>query len=345
MGTKTSLNRRSPRHWPAHAARVVAVLAVALSCLLLTGCDGGGAGDDNVTVVATTTMLGDVADRLLDGTDVEVTTLIQPGVDPHTYELKATDASQLGSADLVVFNGLNLEGKMSRVLAELEDSISAEELIPATELRSVEGYENSADPHVWMDVGLWSEHVVAGLAEDFAQRWPEHESQIRSNAEVYLAELAALDDYARTAIGLIPEGQRHLVTAHDAFGYFGRAYGIEVRGVQGISTASQAGVRDVEELTRFIIEKRLPAVFIESSVGTKPVEKLQEGVVAAGHDLELAPAIFSDSTGPADRFEGTYIGMIDHNVTTIARALGAPGIDVHGHSGKLTLGHDHEHDE
>jgi manganese/zinc/iron transport system substrate-binding protein len=327
--------------------RAVLIAGIALIGLFigLTGCRPDSSDDSGTRVVATTTMLGDVANRLLDGTGIEVVTLISPGVDPHTYELKATDAARLDSADLVVFNGLNLEGKMSRVLAEMENSVSAEQLIPATELRSVEGYENSADPHVWMDVGLWAQYVVSGLAEDFSGRWPEHASQIRTNAAGYLAELAALDDYARTAIGLIPEGQRHLVTAHDAFGYFGRAYGIDVRGVQGISTASQAGVRDVEELTRFIVEKQLPAVFIESSVGTKPVEKLQEGVVAAGHELELAPAIFSDSTGPGDLFEGTYVGMIDHNITTIARELGAPGIDIHGHSGKLTLGHDHDHEE
>ena len=310
------------------------------------GCDGtGGDARQRPAVVATTTMLGDVVSALLEGTDTPVETLIKPGVDPHTYELKANEAKRLQAADLVVYNGLGLEGTMGQMLRGLPDTIEAGGLVPEDRRIGAEQFEGAYDPHVWMDVGLWAEHVVQGLAEKLSERYPEHADRIAQNHSAYQQELARLDDYARTAIGLIPEESRVLVTAHDAFNYFSRAYGIEVRGVQGISTASQAGIRDIEELTRFIVERRLPAVFVETSVNQKPVEKLVAGAAAAGHEVRLAEAIFSDSTGPAGAFEGTYLGMIDHNVTVIGRALGAPGVDAHGVFGRLTLGHDHEGEE
>lgn len=292
--------------------------------------------------MATTTMLGDVLATLLEGTGVPVETLIKPGVDPHTYELKANEAKRLQGADLVIFNGLGLEGTMGQMLRSLPDTIEAGTLVPESHRIGAEQFEGSYDPHVWMDVGLWAEHVVQGLADELSQRFPEHASRIADNNSAYQAELARLDAYAKQAISLIPQENRVMVTAHDAFNYFGRAYGLEVRGVQGISTASQAGIKDIEDLTKFIVERRLPAVFVETSVNTKPVEKLAAGAAAAGHEVKLGPPIYSDSTGAAGKFEGTYLGMIDHNVTVIARALGAPGVDAHGAFGQLTLGHDHE---
>ena len=305
----------------------------------LSGCTP--ADREQPPVMATTTMLGDVTAALLEGTGLKVETLIQPGVDPHTYELKANEAKRLQSAKLVIFNGLGLEGTMGQMLRHLPDTIEAGTLVPEERRIGAAQFEGAFDPHIWMDVGLWAEHVVQGLAEELSRRFPEHSDRIAANNSAYQQELAKLDGYARQAIGLIPEDRRVLVTAHDAFNYFGRAYGIEVRGVQGISTASQAGIRDIEELTAFIVERRLPAVFVETSVNTKPVEKLVAGAAAAGHEVELGAAIYSDSTGPAGTFEGSYLGMIDHNVTVIARALGAPGVDAHGVSGKLTVGHDH----
>ncbi len=315
-----------------------------LVCVLANGCSPPQAAE-RPAVVATTTMLGDVANILLAGTGVQVQTLIQPGVDPHTYELKANEAKRLQTADLVIFNGLGLEGTMGQMLRELPDTIEAGALVPEDRRIGAEQFEGAHDPHIWMDVALWAEHVVDGLAGELAERYPEHAGQIQANNSAYQLRLAQLDDYARQAIGVIPRQARVLVTAHDAFSYFGRAYDLEVRGVQGISTASQAGIKDIEDLTKFIVERKLPAVFVETSVNTKPIEKLVQGAAAAGHTVALGSAIYSDSTGPAGKFEGTYLGMIDHNVTIIARALGAPGIDSHGVFGQLTLGHDHDHGE
>src|SRR5687768_10052948 len=302
----------------------------------LAGCSPSD--EESPAVMATTTMLGDVTAALLEGTGVKVETLIQPGVDPHTYELKANEAKRLQTAKFVIFNGLGLEGTMGQMLRNLPDTIEAGTLVPEERRIGAAQFEGAYDPHVWMDVGLWAEHVVQGLADELSRRFPEHADRIAANNSAYQQELAKLDAYARHAIGLIPEDRRVLVTAHDAFNYFGRAYGIEVRGVQGISTASQAGIRDIEELTAFIVQRRLPAVFVETSVNTKPVEKLVAGAAAAGHEVKLGSAIYSDSTGPAGTFEGSYLGMIDHNVTVIARALEAPGVDAHGVFGKLTLG-------
>ena len=320
------------------------VLVVLLLVVAAPGCNPRAASEAP-SVVATTTMLGDVAAALLEGTGLKVETLMQPGVDPHTYELKANEAKRLQNAKLVIFNGLGLEGTMGQMLRNLPDTIEAGALVPEDQRIGAEQFEGAFDPHVWMDVGLWAEHVVQGLADELAARFPEHADRIAANNSALQQELARLDGYARQAIGLIPQERRVLVTAHDAFSYFGRAYDIEVRGVQGISTASQAGIKDIEDLTRFIIDNKLPAVFAETSVNSKPVEKLVQGAAAAGHEVKLGPAIYSDSTGPAGTFEGTYLGMIDHNVTAIARALGAPGIDSHGVFGRLTLGHDHGAEE
>jgi manganese/zinc/iron transport system substrate-binding protein len=322
----------------------LALLLVPLSFgLHASGCDRSAASGPSV--VATTTMLGDVVSILLDGTAVNVETLIKPGVDPHTYELKANEAKRLQSAGLVIYNGLGLEGTMGQMLRGLPAAIEAGALVPEARRIGAQQFEGAYDPHLWMDVGLWAEHVVQGLADELARRFPEHADRIASNNSAYQAELARLDAYAKQAVALIPEDRRVLVTAHDAFNYFGRAYGIEVRGVQGISTASQAGIKDIEDLTRFIVQSRIPAVFVETSVNTKPVEKLVAGAAAAGHEVKLGAPIYSDSTGPGGTFEGTYLGMIDHNVTVIARALGAPGVDPHGVSGQLTVGHEHSDEE
>lgn len=319
---------------------LLALLAVATNI----GCNPADA-TARPSVVATTTMLGDVASTLLDGTGIDVETLIKPGVDPHTYELKANEAKRLQTADLVIYNGLGLEGTMGQMLRGLPDAIEAGARVPEQRRIGAEQFEGAYDPHVWMDVALWAEYVVQGLADEFAERFPAHASRIADNNAAYQAELARLHAYAQQAIGAISPDGRTLVTAHDAFNYFGRAYGIEVRGVQGISTASQAGIKDIEDLTRFIVERKLPAVFVETSVNTKPVEKLVAGAEAAGHEVKLGPAIYSDSTGPAGSFEGTYLGMIDHNVTVIARSLGAAGVDAHGVFGNLTIGHAHDEED
>lgn len=330
---------------PGCATKLVFITVSALASFLLLlpiGCGGDADDGEGEVVVATTTMLGDLANELLKGTDVEVHTLIRPGVDPHSYELNTVEAKRLQSANFVIYNGLNLEGKMGQVLESLPDTLAAGELVPEERRIGAAQFGGAYDPHLWMDVGLWGEYVVGGLASRLAERYPQHAAQIQENAAAYQAKLAQLDDYARRAMALIPEDRRILITAHDAFSYFGQAYDIDVRGVQGLSTTSEASAKDIQNLVDLIVERQIPAVFVESSVSPKNLQKLQESVEQRGRELELAPAIFSDSTGEAGTFEGTYLGMLDHNITVIATELGAPGVDIHGTFGQLTLGHDHE---
>ncbi|MFV1994620.1 MAG: metal ABC transporter solute-binding protein, Zn/Mn family, partial [Verrucomicrobiales bacterium] len=190
------------------------------------------------------------------------------------------------------------------------------------------------DPHVWMDVSGWmlALEVVADALSDYD---PANADFYSANAEALAGEMSRLDDYARRCIGSIPENQRVLVTAHDAFNYMARAYGLVVRGIQGISTESEAGVRDIEDLVSFLVEENIPAVFVESSVSDKNVRALVEGAAARGHRVRIGGELFSDAMGAAGTYEGTYVGMIDHNVTIITRALGGEA-PAGGMAGKLS---------
>ncbi|MGB0418485.1 MAG: metal ABC transporter solute-binding protein, Zn/Mn family, partial [Opitutales bacterium] len=177
------------------------------------------------------------------------------------------------------------------------------------------------DPHLWMDVALWNQ-VAVTIAQTLSEYDASHSAEFQTNLELYTSKLECLDDYAKTAFASIPAEKRVLVTAHDAFNYMGRAYNIEVKGIQGISTESEAGLKDLEDLVNFIVERRLPAVFVESSVADKNVRALIEGAQARGHQVVIGGTLFSDAMGLEGSYEGTYLGMIDHNVSTITRALG-----------------------
>lgn len=292
------------------------------------------AGSGVPTAAATIAMIGDVV-RNVAGESLEVRTLIGPGVDPHLYKPTARDVKELQAADLIFYNGLSLEGKMTDVLVRVGRGGKPVHAVTETILAEPEyllddGSEHY-DPHVWMDVGGWMK-ATGVIADALVSFDPEHEGDYRASAEAYLAELEELDDYARRCLATIPEGQRVLVTAHDAFGYLARAYNLEVRGIQGISTESEAGLRDINELVSYLVEQRIPAVFVETSVSEKYVRALVEGARAQGHEVRIGGELFSDAMGEAGTYEGTYIGMIDHNVTTITRALGgeAPERGLHG---------------
>jgi manganese/zinc/iron transport system substrate-binding protein len=255
-------------------------------------------------------------------------------VDPHLYKPAATDVRLLKAADLIFYNGLMLEGKMSDVLSKIGESgrpvhAVADHLGPYV-MDSEDGHH---DPHVWMDVAGWTraaESITAKLKAVDA----EHAAEYDQRAAAYFEELKKLDAYAREALASIPAPQRVLVTAHDAFSYMARAYGLEVRGIQGISTESEAGLKDIEDLVRFLVDRKIPAVFVETSVSEKNVQALIEGARAAGHKVRIGGSLFSDAMGAAGSYEGTYLGMIDHNVTTIARALGGTAPEK-GLNGKL----------
>lgn len=282
------------------------------------------AGGGPYEVVATVEMIADIA-REVAGDRAVVNGIIGEGVDPHLYKPTSTDVKALQAADLIFYNGLMLEGKMSDVLVRLAGSgkkvFAVTEAILDDSDYVISDESEHYDPHVWMDVRGWKK-AVAVVERALCEFDPAHADSYQENAAAYQESLTRLDDYARTAIASIPEAQRVLVTAHDAFHYLSRAYGIEVRGVQGMSTESEAGVKDIETLVSFLVERKIPAVFVESSVSDKNVRALLEGAAAKGHRVVIGGELYSDAMGPADTYEGTYIGMIDHNVTTITRALG-----------------------
>ena len=277
-------------------------------------------------IVCTVGMITDIVGNLA-GDYAEVEGIIGEGIDPHLYKPTRGDVIKLSQADVVFYNGLLLEGEMTDVLVGIASKgklvkAVTEAILVETDylLQKVDGSAYT-DPHVWMDVSGWL-RAIPVVAETLAVYDPENAEAYRIKATVYAEQLEALDAYAKEAMSTIPESQRVLVTAHDAFQYLGRAYGIEVRGIQGISTESEAGVRDLEDLVDFIVERQIPAVFVESSVADKNVRALVEGARARGHAVIIGGSLFSDAMGKAGTYEGTYIGMIDSNVTTITNALG-----------------------
>lgn len=277
-------------------------------------------------IVCTVGMITDIVGNLA-GDYAEVEGIIGEGIDPHLYKPTRGDVIKLNQADVVFYNGLLLEGRMTDVLISVASKGKLVKAVTEAILEEtdylLEKDDGSAytDPHVWMDVSGWL-RAIAVVAETLAAYDPENAESYRSKATVYADQLEALDAYAKAAISTIPKSQRVLVTAHDAFQYLGRAYSIEVRGIQGMSTESEAGVRDLEDLVDFIVERQIPAVFVESSVADKNVRALVEGARARGHDVIIGGSLFSDAMGQAGTYEGTYIGMIDSNVTTITNALG-----------------------
>ena len=274
--------------------------------------------------VATVGMIADIV-REIAGDRATVKGIIGEGVDPHLYKPTSTDVKALQAADIIFYNGLMLEGKMSDVLVRLAGSgkkvFAVTEAILDDPDYLISDEAEHYDPHVWMDVKGWKKAVTA-VERALSEHYPANAAFYQQNAAAYQTRLAALDDYARASIATIPEPQRVLVTAHDAFSYLSRAYAIEVRGVQGMSTESEAGVKDIETLVSFLVSKKIPAVFVESSVSDKNVRALLEGAAARGHRVIIGGQLYSDAMGPAGTYEGTYLGMIDHNITTITRALG-----------------------
>jgi manganese/zinc/iron transport system substrate-binding protein len=245
------------------------------------------------------------------------------------------------AADLVFYNGLLLEGKMTDILVKLASSgkrvHAVTEGIAGEAGYVLSGEDDHHDPHVWMDVKGWIA-ATRVVEEALAAYDPANASTYRVNASSYRTKLEALDHYAKTSIASIPEAHRVLVTAHDAFRYLSRAYGIEVRGIQGMSTESEAGVKDIETLVSFLVERKIPAVFVESSVSDKNVRALLEGTAAKGHAVVIGGELYSDAMGATGTYEGTYLGMIDHNITTITRALGGTAPEK-GLNGKLSAAH------
>jgi manganese/zinc/iron transport system substrate-binding protein len=294
---------------------------VGLATLSLS-CTHTEVDDTQPNIVCTTGMLGDAVKQLMKN-DAEVHVLMGPGVDPHLYKASQGDVVTLSKADLIVYNGLHLEGKMGEIFDKLSSTknvIAAAEVLPESALISAEGFNNAHDPHVWFDVSLWT-RVVGGLSAKLQALYPNIKDSIQARETTYLRALQNLHTQCLERIREIPEGQRVLITAHDAFKYFGRAYGIEVRGLQGISTTAEYGLQDISTLVSFITEQKIKAIFVESSVSPKSIQAVIEGCKARGHDVVLGGELFSDALGKAGTPEGQYIGMVRHNVETISNAL------------------------
>ncbi|WP_166015968.1 MULTISPECIES: metal ABC transporter solute-binding protein, Zn/Mn family [Chelativorans] len=291
--------------------------------LLAVGPVLASAAQEKLQVVATTGMIADAA-RQVGGDLVEVRELMGPGVDPHAYRQTRTDIVAMSAADLVLWHGLYLEAQMEdfmKALGSRRQVVAVADGLPRDLLLSHDQYENRYDPHVWMDPDIWS-RVVLSVRDSLIEARPEGEAEFRSNAEKHLKEIAALSDYSKRVLATVPAESRILVTAHDAFKYFGRAYGYEVLGIQGISTQSEAGLSRIAELVDMLVTRKIRAVFVESSVSDRNVRALIEGAASKGWKVEIGGQLFSDAMGRSCTYEGTYIGMIDHNVTTITTALG-----------------------
>ncbi|MFJ7366314.1 metal ABC transporter solute-binding protein, Zn/Mn family [Peribacillus frigoritolerans] len=297
---------------------------VLAALLVLTGCGNDTAESDNgsgkLDVVTTTGMIGDLVENI-GGKHVEVTSLMGPGVDPHLYKATQGDVKTLDSADMIFYNGLHLEGKMTDIfemMSKDKPTIAVTEDFKENQLRKVGATEH--DPHVWFDVKLW---IVAAEAvkKELIAKDPDHEAEYRENYEEYVLQLEELDKYVHEEINKVPEDQRVLVTAHDAFGYYGQSYGLDVRGLQGINTLSEYGSKDVTDMRNYLVENKIKAIFIESSVPRKAIEAVIQGAGKQGHKVEIGGELFSDAMGERGTEEGTYIGMVRHNTDTIVRAL------------------------
>jgi manganese/zinc/iron transport system substrate-binding protein len=278
--------------------------------------------DREISIVATTGMIGDIVE-IVGGDRVNVTTLMGPGIDPHLYRASAGDVSRLAEADLVFYNGLHLEAQLADVFERMGDrvtTVAVAEAIPTERLIVVGEGDATYDPHVWFDVELWSIAVEA-VRDTLMEVDPTHADGYEERAAAYLEELAELDHYVAEQAASIPEQQRVLITAHDAFGYFAGAYGFEVLGLQGISTVSEAGAGDVQALADLIVERQIPAIFVETSVSPRSIRALQEAVASRGYEVAIGGELFSDAMGDPGTPEGTYIGMVRHNIDTIVGAL------------------------
>jgi len=305
------------------------LLPAVMFMALIAGCNRSwpppaSRAGDKPFILTTTGMLADLA-RNIGQEAVTVESLMGPGVDPHLYKASAGDVTRLARADLILYNGLHLEARLADVLGDERlraKSVPVGERLDPARLLAADDSGKTHDPHIWFDVMLWAE--AAGIVRDeMARRFPAQASEFSANASRFIEELKVLDQEVRKRLGAIPKSQRVLITAHDAFRYFGRAYDIEVRGLQGISTTSEAGTADVENLAAFIVSRRIPALFVEASVPPRTIEAVQQSVRAKGFHVAIGRELFSDSLGDEGTPEGTYIGMVRYNVSAIEAGLSA----------------------
>ncbi len=278
----------------------------------------------NLQVVTTTNIVGDLVENI-GGERVEIRSLMGPGVDPHLFKASARDVTRMASADVIIYNGLHLEGKMADVFEEMQERgiptiALADAAVPSTLLRESELFQGNFDPHVWFDVALWRRAALQ-LAAELGRLSPEHAKYYDGRAQSYATVLDSLEAQVRRQVVRVPAERRVIITSHDAFGYFGRAYDFEVRGLQGISTATEAGTADVQDLASLVAGRRIPAMFVESSVSPRGIEAVREAVRAKGFEVAIGGTLYGDALGVPGQEAGTYVEMVRHNVATIVDAL------------------------
>jgi manganese/zinc/iron transport system substrate-binding protein len=312
-------------HGPAVSLAIIALAAI-FGCNHSNDAKGTAgpitpfAGKHPIKAVCTTGMVADMV-RRIGGEHVAVDQIMGEGIDPHLFKATPDVIARIHHADAVFYSGLHLEGRMVELFEDRTDgkpTLALTSVLP--ESRLIGAGEGAHDPHVWFDVALWSETAEA-VRKFLSEFDPPHAAEYESRAKAYRAELATLDAYCREQLATIPPSARALVTAHDAFHYFGRAYGIEVKAIQGVSTETEAGVREINQLNDFIVERKIKAVFVETSVSERNIAALVEGCKERGHEVRIGGELFSDSMGAAGTPEGTYPGMVRHNVDTIVKAL------------------------
>ncbi len=280
-------------------------------------------GDDPVKVVATTTMIADLLENI-GGEKTEINGLMGPGVDPHLYKASENDVQHLFNAEIVFYNGLHLEGKLVDIFERMKqrgkhlypitDTVNNNDLIPSGE------FESNYDPHIWFDISIWKT-ATKYVTEKLADYDPENKEYYNKNKEKYLAKLDSLQEEITALISQVPEDKRILITAHDAFKYFGKAYDFKVMGIQGISTASEAGVKDIQNLSNIIVKNQIKAIFVETSVPERNIKALQKSVRSKGFKVNVGGQLYSDALGSKSEKTGTYTGMFRHNVETIAKGI------------------------
>ena len=295
-------------------------LSLLVSLLLFGACSNKEeAAKTDGTVVTTIGMIADVS-RQIAGDHQEIINLVGEGIDPHMHQPSKSEIDKIQRAGLVLYNGLFLEGKMGTILKNRADQGNPVSAVAEGIEIQVMG-SSVPDPHLWMDVSIWSK-VAKKIGDELAAFDSKNADEYQKRRKEYQKKLNDLHTYALMVFPTIPKKQRVLVTAHDAFSYLGRAYGIEVRGIQGISTESEAGTKDINDLVTYLVDNKIPAIFVESSVSEKSVKTVIEGAAEKGHTVKIGGELFSDAMGPAGTYQGTYIGMMDHNITTIVNALG-----------------------
>ena len=296
-------------------------LLVFLLIIILASCKTEKKANNKLNVVTTTSMITDLV-KNIGGDYVNLQGLMGSGVDPHLYKASEGDVSKLASADIIFYNGLHLEGKLVEVFEKMKTvkTIAICDALDENTLIGSEYFASNYDPHIWFNADYWiqaTEFVVQKLSEAI----PEQKTTFEANGSNYIKQLEALKTDLKAKIETLPKEQRILVTAHDAFNYFGKAFNFEVVGLQGLSTATEAGVQDVQKLAAFIIEKNVKAIFVESSVPKRTIEALQAAVKSKDHNVIIGGTLYSDALGNAGTIEGTYIGMFEYNVNTIVNAL------------------------